>query len=583
MAARGFRKLEQADRINNKNRHGLGGDKQMVAPRNPIDGVVYLPPGDVTRYRDAGLYNGQTLGQALHEVCVKFSDRIALLSPDGRMTYAELDKKSDCVAAALLRVGLKPLDRIVIQVGNTPEYFTLLYGCFKAGFIPVCNLVSHREQEILATGKLGGARAIIIQGDFRNDLSKTARKVQSELSGLEFLLSVRGEPKLGFLRLEDLADQEDPTEARQTLNVLDIDPFNVGIFQLSGGTTGVPKIIPRFHMEYLYHMQAWADLSDINSDTISFWPLPAAHNAAMACFNTPVHLRGGAVCVNQSHDPDAFLGTIEREKVTLTGAALPIIVRAIDSGKIPNYDLSSVTDFVTLGESPLVERELKVPANHIFGMAEGTLMRTRGDDPDEVRLHGIGQPVSQFDEIKLCKIGTEELVDEGEVGEFLTRGPYTIRGYFNVPEYNADKFTSNGFYRTGDLMRTRRINGKRYYFFVGRAKDNIDRGMEKISAEEIEVAVLQHPDVLECLVVGMPDREFGEKVCAYIIPKAGSEPLTVVSLGAFLEGVGLAKFKWPERVELVDNFPATNVGKTSKALLRDDIKQKLEDEGRLRA
>lgn len=555
----------------------------MVAPRNPIPGVVYPPPESVAHYVEEGLLAGQTLGHAIHAACSAHGERTAVVSPDGRMSYAELDRQSDCAAAALLRLGLAPLDRVIFQIGNVPEFFVALYGCFKAGLIPVCNLVSHREREILSSGELSGARALIVQGDFKTDLSETARKAKADLPQLEWLLAVRGAGAPGLRQLEALIDAEDPAEARASLEALEIDPYNVGIFQLSGGTTGVPKVIPRFHAEYVYHMHAWAEHSRIGPETVTFWPLPAAHNAAMACFNTPTHLLGGTVCVDQRHDPDSFLGMIEREKVTLSGAALPIIVRAIDSGKLADYDISSVEDFVTLGETPLVERELGVTGNHIFGMAEGTLMRTQPDDPPDVRESGIGRPISAYDEIKLVKIGTEDPVAEGEVGEFLARGPYTIRGYFNVPDYNAEKFTANGFYRTGDLMWAKRVGDTLYYFFVGRAKDNIDRAMEKISAEEVEGALLKNPDVLECMVVGMPDREFGERVCAYVIPSRPEAEITVQSLGAFLETSGLAKFKWPERVEIVENFPTTSVGKTSKALLRDDIKRKLEEEERLRA
>jgi len=553
----------------------------MVQPKEPIAGVVYHPPEAVERYRAAGLFSGQTLGQALKEAFVRHADRTALVSPDGTLTYRELDDLSARAGAAFLRLGLRPLDRMVFQLGNVPEFFAALYGCFRTGIIPVCNLVSHRESEIVTCAGLSGARAHIIQGDFKYDLRAVAAAARAAPPALEHVIVARGERSGDALAFRDLLDREDGEAAQATLAALEIDPFNAGIFQLSGGTTGIPKIIPRFHYEYLYHCLAWAEVSAMDESTVCYWPLPAVHNAAMACFNTPTHLLGGRVCIDQRHDPEVFLGTIERERVTFSGAALPIIVRAVDSGLVDRHDLSSVKCFISLGETVAVERDLKLPGNHIYGMAEGLLMRTLDEDPAEVRQRGIGRPVSPHDEMKLVKIGTEAEVEPGEAGELLVRGPYTIQGFYNVPEHNARAFTADGFYRTGDLMRLREIDGRGYYFFVGRAKDNIDRAMEKISAEEVESAVLRHPDVRECMVIGMPDRQYGERVCAYVILRPDAPAMTVQSLGAFLQTTGLAKFKWPERIEVVDNFPTTSVGKTSKALLRDDIRRKLEDEAKL--
>jgi 2,3-dihydroxybenzoate-AMP ligase len=302
------------------------------------------------------------------------------------------------------------------------------------------------------------------------------------------------------------------------------------------------------------------------------------HNAGMVCFNTTTHLRGGTVCVTEEADTDTFLSTIERERVTYTGGALPVIVRAIERLRARRYDLSSVKQFISLDSGPMVERELSVPANHIFGMAEGLCMFTRFGDPASVRAEMIGRPVSPLDEVRLAKPGTDDPVAEGEDGEFCCRGPYTLHGYYKAPEHNLKAFTRDGMYRSGDLMRAVRIGGKLFYKFVGRIKDNIDRGAEKISAEEIEAHVGRHPAVASVAAIGMPDPTYGERVCVYLILNAGHAAPSIAELGAFLGQQGLAKFKWPERIEVMENFPVTKVGKVSKALLRADVSQKLEQE-----
>jgi 2,3-dihydroxybenzoate-AMP ligase len=552
----------------------------MTQPRDPIEGVVYHPADAVARYRELGVLTDETLGQALHDTAKRFPDRTALITPDIRLSYAELDEISDRAAAAFLHLGLRPRDRVLFQVGNVAEFMYAVHGCFKAGIIPVCTLPSHREHEIGFLADFTAARALIVQADHgRGELLPFAARMAEAHPVIEHLIVARGKPPAGAHELGRMIEAEDASAARATVAALDLDPFDVGIFQLSGGTTGIPKVIPRFHSEYIFNCRAWMWRSGCDESNIGFWPLPAIHNAGFIIANMPMHLCGGAVVLQQEIDPKSFLSTIERERVTCGGALLPIIVRCIDSSLLGKYDLSSFRDFISFGEAALVEREFKIPGYHVFGMAEGLIMRTLPDDPEEMRMTAIGTPVCDHDEIILVEPGTEKLAKPGEIGEMCCRGPYTIRGYYKAEEHNKKAFTSDGFYRSGDLMEIQAVDGVDYYLFTGRAKDNIDRGGEKINAEEVERAILKHPAVREVSAIGMPDRTFGERVCAYIIPEAGVDAPTTEELADLLEKQGLARFKWPERVESVDNFPVTKVGKTSKALLRDDIAKKLAAEG----
>src|SRR5438132_8149638 len=197
-------------------------------------------------------------------------------------------------------------------------------------------------------------------------------------------------------------------------------------------------------------------------------------------------------------------------------------------------------------------------------MAEGLLMFVRLDDSEEVRFETAGRPVCVDDEILIVDEDRKPVPD-GEVGELLVRGPYTLRGYYNVPEYNARTFTRDGFYCSGDLMR-RHPSGN--YIVEGRKKDLINRGGEKISAEEIENLVLSHPAVLNVACVPMPDPVLGERMCAFAILREGGT-LTLAELVAFLTDRGLARFKLPERLELVDDFPLSKFGKVAKNVLSE--------------
>ena len=211
----------------------------------------------------------------------------------------------------------------------------------------------------------------------------------------------------------------------------------------------------------------------------------------------------------------------------------------------------------------------------MFGMTEGLNMFTLAGDPPEVVDTTVGRPLIAEDEVRVVHPGTQTPCELDEEGELQCRGPYTLSGYYNSPEHNTVAFTADGYYRTGDLAIRREIGGRTYYAFSGRTKDVVDRGNEKVSCEEIEAAVASHPDVAEVAVVGMPDERLGERVCAYVVPKSGHSSPSVVELAKFLEDFGMAKFKWPERIETVDSLPLTKVGKFDKASLRKDIVEKL--------
>jgi 2,3-dihydroxybenzoate-AMP ligase len=256
------------------------------------------------------------------------------------------------------------------------------------------------------------------------------------------------------------------------------------------------------------------------------------------------------------------------------------LIRLINDPSIAKYDLSSMRVIQSGGQrlQPEVRRRTKelIPSVFVqenFGMAEGMLMFIRPDDPEEVRMETVGRPVSSDDEVRLVDDDDNE-VAPGEVGELLARGPYTLRGYFGVPEYNARAFTSDGFYRSGDLMR-RHSSGN--YIVEGRKKDLINRGGEKISAEEIENLILTHPAVQNVACVPLPDPMLGERMCAYVILRNGSN-LSLPELVGFLLNQEIAKHKLPERLEIVDDFPLSPFGKVSKKDLTEKIALKLKEE-----
>lgn len=547
-------------------------------PRNPIPGVVYPLPDDLRRWSEAGALTAETLGEGFRAAAASNPDRDAVLWLDGRLSYAELDEATDRLAAGLLKLGLKPLDRVAFQLSNTPETLLSFLACWKAGIIPICTLPAHREAEIGYLAGFGGAKAHFIEGDApKFDFHAFARKMQAEAPSLEHIVTTRGPAGDGAVALADLM-AVDPDEARRLLAHVAQDPWQVAAFQLSGGTTGVPKIIPRMHAEYLYNMrQAMAFKGWTSADRI-FVPMPFAHNLNMGCAWGPFIMSGGAVIATPRVDQEAIREVHNQLRPTVMGAAKPIVMRMkaeIAEGRIPT---GALREIFSTDAAEIVTREMGIPGHHIFGMTEGTIMFTREGDSETVRFETCGRPISEHDLVHLLEPGTETEVAEGQVGELAVFGPYTIRGYYNAPERNAETFTSDGFYRSGDLMKRRRIDGVDYFSFEGRIKDVIDRAGEKVNCEEVERAVLAHHAFTDVAVVGMPSPTHGERICLFAVLGPGVAAPSVKELGAFLKEAGLAVYKWPERIEVIEALPLTKVGKLNKAPLRRQIADALQAE-----
>lgn len=556
----------------------------MSQPAHPIPGVVYAPPAAIERYHRAGVLTQENLVGALAEVAARFPTRIAI-SEDGDegLTHAALDSRTDRAAAGLLGLGLRPLDRVLFQVGNCRDLLVAFLACLKAGLIPVCTLAAHRRHEIGTIGRQAGARAHIVQGDDpKFDFVRFSTEMRGEVPTLAHTIVLRPRPDLaagaGIHRFDDLVAGGEPEAARRTVAAIERDPWQVALFQLSGGTSGVPKIIPRFHSEYLHTIRSIMRWHGLDETTVGFTPNPLMHNAPMACYWGPALLAGGEVAVATSLDVAVIERMLTARRPDWLAIPLVILLRLKDVGVFDRISLSYARGISLPNSALRVEQLTGAPARPLFGMTEGLLSYGRQGDPRAVIEATVGRPVSDHDEVRILHPESEQECAEGETGELVVRGPSTIHGYFDAPEHNATAFTSDGFYRSGDLMRFTRIEGVRYLVFEGRVKDVVSRGGEKINCQEVERLAIGHPHIGSISIVPMPDPVYGERACAFVIPARDAPPLTVKALGAFLEDAGMAKFKWPERVENVAEFPMTSSGKVSKPLLRAQIAARLKEE-----
>lgn len=545
-----------------------------------LQGFVPFPPEFAARYRAKGYWRDQSLAQEFDVVYKRFADRTVLIDGDRQFTYAELDRVTSNLALNLLEIGLKPMDRVVPTLPNVHEFVLLYFALQKIGAIPIAALVTHRYAEISQFVSLSGATTCVYpeaSGSF--SFSPIIDRIQAENAALRIRI-VLGTPQAGEHSLRDLIDR--PAKLPEsTLKAIHIDPTDPCIFQLSGGTTGIPKLIPRTHNDYAYNSKAAAAVAKVNAESVLLLVLPIAHNLPLACPGIQGFMFNGAKVVLHSNTrPAEMFALIQKHKVTHLKVVPALLIRLINDPNIGDYDLSSLKMIQSGGQRMQPEVRAKtrqlIPGVFVqenFGMSEGTLMFVRTDDPEEVKLETCGRPVCADDEVKLLDEDDRE-VAMGEVGELTVRGPYTLRGYFGVPEYNARQFTSDGFYRSGDLMR---MHPSGNYVVEGRKKDLINRGGEKISAEEIENLILMHPAVQNVACVPMPDANMGEKMCAFVILKRGHS-LSLKELVDFLLTKEIAKFKLPERLEMLSDFPVSTFGKVSKKALGELVANKLKIE-----
>jgi 2,3-dihydroxybenzoate-AMP ligase len=354
-----------------------------------------------------------------------------------------------------------------------------------------------------------------------------------------------------------------------------LDPYQVCIFQLSGGTSGTPKIIPRFHNEYVYSTRQIGRFFGFDQTVVSFTPNPMMHNMPMACFVLPALLVGGEVAISPSPKIEVIAATIRERRPTWCAIMLVHILRMKEQGLLDDNSFSGAYGLVCPEKASKFSALVNAPAYTLYGMTEGLLCHTRREDSEEAIDGSVGNSISPYDEIRLVEPTTERDIEPGQIGELIVRGPSVTRGYYKSPERNTEAFTSDQYYRSGDLLRWRIIDGKRYLAFEGRVKDVIDRGGEKINAAEVERLLNQHPKITATMCVGMPDPAFGERMCAFVVLAEGEASIDVPEVARHLEKLGVAKFKFPERVEIVQGFPIAISGKPSKPMLREMITEKL--------
>ncbi|MER5554266.1 AMP-binding protein [Streptomyces sp. NPDC002793] len=531
--------------------------------------------GDVHgEYRDRGWWRPEFLDDLVLGTRVHAGHRAALTDGVHAFTRAELDAAVSGCAAGLARAGVRAGETVLVQLPNQARFVVLVLALIRLGARPALALPALREHELgpVLTALAPAALAVPARHRRFDHLELAERLRERHPSVRTLLVSGLAGPAGEHVDLDrlvlDTGDSPGTPAGRC--------PSDTALFLLSSGTTGAPKPIARTHEALGHVIRAAASVSGLTSESVFLAVLPVAHGFA---FSAPGMLgtlaRGGKVVLGAPDDATAALALIERERVTHCALTPALALRWLTARAAHGgHDLSSLR-VLQVGGARLdaftaarLAEAFDCRIQQVYGMSEGQLNFTRLDDPPEVAFTTQGRPSSPGDEI-LVVDEEGRRVAEGDIGELLVRGPGVISGYHG--DADAASFTPDGFYRTGDLVR-RHPSGN--LVVAGRLKDVINRGGEKIPADELEALVLTHPAVLAAAAVAMPHAVLGEAVCLYVVGTgAGAPPLREIR--RHLEAGGLARFKLPERLVEVPALPSTAVGKTDKVRLREDIAARL--------
>ncbi len=538
---------------------------------------------DIRKYDKYRWWLGVTLGDLLDKAADLYPRKEALIDDRVRLTYGELRERVDRVAMGLIHLGLGKGDAVLLQLPNWAEFVYSYFALQKIGCIPVLLISGYRQLEVGHLGRLTEAKAWIVPDFYRKiDYLSFVGEVKKENPQLQFVISARAQrqDKRFTTSLEKIMEGEWSSEDRRRLAARRPDPNDVAHIMPSGGTTGLPKGIPRTHNDYICNAEYVARAGEMGSHDIWLVTAPVAHNQGLLIGVAGWIFMAAKLTLLDSTRPEDICRTIQKEKISFMPVVPSLLKRVVDLENLSEYQLGSLRKVSAGGEasSPELVRTTyeKIGCTYIneFGMSEGLLCRTRLDDDIETICNTVGNPCCPYEEIKILDDEGRELPPDKD-GELVTKGPSIFAGYLKNPEENKKCFTPDGFFRTGDQARIDRSGNLR---ITGRIKDIIIRGGENISPAQVEELLCSYPGILDVAVIGMPDKELGEKVCAYIQPAPGAK-IDPGEIKAFMEGKGASKLLIPERFEFVDALPMTEAGKHNKKALREDIKKKIEKLG----
>jgi len=563
--------------------------------QNYLTGFTPYPQEMIEEYTANGWWGEQTIGDCFDDLVGRHPDKIAIIDEGKTFTYAQFQKLIDTFAIALLGIGIKKHDRVLIQIPNMNEFIVSYVACQKIGAIPVLAVASMGKVEISYIIDLTEPSAWIVaekdgSKEFPHMVMPLTESAKTPLKVVYLMES--GDPVTNYGSADDTFSFHDLIEnvrldsyPADYLKQYRPDPNDVAHLLITGGTTGLSKAVPRTHNSYLANVRATN--ARFGADSIFSLCTPIGHSMALDGAIGGTIWQGNTLVITRKYKTVDILSAINKYKVSVLRVVPTQFIGMLDFPDLFSYDLSSLKSFMTSGAAlgPDVAEKAYEFCKKIgctfywsgYGSSEGPSTKHIIGESMEKSLNSVGVSMVPGNRWAVVDENEIELAD-GAVGELVVKGPSVFTGYYKSPN-NREIFTQNGYYKTGDLGK---IDADGYIYITGRRKDIIQRGGETLAPQEIEHVLMNHRAVAQIAVIGMPDPYMGERACAYVILKPGTA-LSFDEMIDYLKGLEVGKLMWPERLEIIDSMPLTDIGKIDKKALRKDITDKLEKEGKLNA
>ena len=534
-----------------------------------------------------------TLGELLREQARLHRDRPALVFDEPqkscRYTYGELDEAVDRLARGLIAIGVARQDRVAVMAANAPEWVLLEYALARIGAVLVTVNPAFRQAELAYLLNQSGASVLCCAGTFRGfslagmlaemilDLDALAgaeRPGGGPFSALRRVVAIGDTPIPGALGFDDLLRRaDDVPEAALAARAAGVSPADVVQIQYTSGTTGKPKGAMLTHRGTVNNALLAGMRAGYGDSDVMVSAMPFFHTAGCVCNVIGMAGAGGCLVAMESFEAGRMLDLLERHRGTIVNAVPTMYVRILQDEKLSlgRRDLSAWRIAYVGGTSipPSLMLELKAtigcdPAI-IMGMTECSpiITQTLPDEPLEDKVRTAGVPLPHV-EIRIVDPATGADVPIGAEGELQVRGFLVTAGYFDMPEASAAAIDAAGWLKSGDLAV---MDAAGHLRIVGRIKDMLIRGGENVYPVEIEDRLLDHPDVAEAQVVGVPDAEFGEEIFAFVVARSG-RAIDPEELKAWCKAT-MARHKMPRHVAVIAATPKTANGKVRKVELRD--------------